>query len=69
MSLVIMNEKLSNELAHTVLEKLQDKLFNCIEKHLDGSDQSERISDICTEISNVARQVKPKNATIHQVNF
>jgi len=49
MSLVIMNEQLSNELAHTVLEKLQDKLSNCIEKHLDGSDQSERISDICTE--------------------
>jgi hypothetical protein len=69
MSLVIMNEQLSNELAHTVLEKLTDKLLNCINKHFDGIDQSETISQICTEISNVARQVKPKNATIHEVNF
>jgi len=69
MSLVIMNEQLSNELAHTVLEKLQDKLSNCIEKHLDGSDQSEHISDICTEISGIVRQIRPAKAKIHQVNF
>ena len=69
MSLVIMNEQLSNELAHTVLEKLQDNLSNCIEKHLDGSDQSERISDICTEISGIVRQIRPAKPKIHQVNF
>jgi len=69
MSLVIMNEQLSNELANVVLEKLTDKLLNCINKHFDGIDQAETISQICTEISGIARQVRPAKATIHQVNF
>jgi len=69
MSLVIMNEQLSNELAHTVLDKLQIKLKVAIDHHLEGRDRHERISDICTEISNVARQAKPKQATLHEVNF
>ena len=69
MSLVIMNEQLSNELAHTVLEKLTDKLLNCINKHFDGIDQAETISQICTEISGIVRQIRPTKATIHEVNF
>lgn len=69
MSLVIMNDQLSNELAHVVLEKLQAKLKVAIDHHLEGRDRHERIADICNEIANVSRQAKPKQATVHEVNF
>jgi hypothetical protein len=60
MSLVILNDKIASDLAVEVLDSLYKSLKAELEFHTTGTDRLTQISEICTEITNVSRQIQPK---------
>lgn len=58
MSLVILNAELATLLARDVITTLQRTLDAEIMKLLSGDGNARKISDLCTEITNISRQIE-----------
>lgn len=57
MSLVILNDELAQFVAQDVINSLTGKLCMELDKLRHGDSDARKVADICTEISNLARQV------------
>lgn len=69
MSLVILSDNVANRLSAEIIETLIRDLKNHLAAHQDGKDCYKQINELCTEISNVARQIKPEKTNLVEVNF
>lgn len=69
MSLVILSDNVANRLSAEIIDTLIRDLKNALATHQDGKECYKEIDELCHEISNIARQIKPKKTKLVEVNF